>query len=304
MIKRFFDKCGSIVLPLEEDASTRYLPWLIAPQLLLCIVALAGAFILHELIGRWETDVSGTMTVEIAASMETTREALDHNRDQIDMALQILHSTPGVVNARALSKDEMIALLSPWLGDNELLREMPLPTLIDVTLGDGRKPDLEMLSRELQKAAPGASIDDHRVWLSKLINLSRSIEWLAIAMAVLIGAATSLTVMFATRTGMAVHHEVIRVLHLIGATDEYIAREFANRTFVLALKGALIGFVPAIPFLIAVAGFGSYLEGGFLAKLTMSWVGWVVILVMPPLTAVLAMATAKITVYRKLAKML
>ncbi|GHU05458.1 cell division protein [Alphaproteobacteria bacterium] len=299
-----FGTFGSTALPLEEDASTRYLPWLIAPQLLLCIIALTGAFILHELIGRWETDVSGTMTVEIAAPLDVDKEAMEKNRDQIDMALQILNSTPGVARARALSQKEMIALLSPWLGDSEFLREMPLPTLIDVTLEKERKPNLDSLSKELQAAVSGASLDDHRVWLSRLINLSRSIEYLALGVALLIGGATSLTVVFATRTGMAVHHEAIRMLHLIGATDDYIAREFANKTFILALKGALIGFVPALPLLVAIAGFGSYLEGGFLARLTMSWIGWLLVGITPLLMAILAMATARITVFRALAKML
>jgi cell division transport system permease protein len=290
-------------LPLQYDATSRFLPWLVAPMVFLCAIALAGVFILSALIGRWDRDVSGTLTVEIAAAPGEISESAERTRQWVDSAVRLLNATPGIVAARALTQDQLVALLAPWLGNSDLVRELPLPALIDVTVRPDDPPDLDALSQKLRAVVPGASIDDHRVWLARLIGLSRSIEWLAIGVVVLIGGATSATVVYATRTGMAVHREVIEVLHLIGATDDYIARQFADRAFVLGLRGGLIGLLLTVPLLMLVGAGTQQLEGGFLADLTLPLAGWVAILALPVMAAILAMTTARVTAHRILIRL-
>ncbi len=291
-------------LPLRDDATSRFLPWLVAPMVFLCAVALAGAFILHGLIGRWDRDVSGTLTVEIAAAPGDLSESAEQTRLKVESALAILQKTPGVIQAHALTQDQLVALLAPWLGNSDLLGELPLPALIDVTIDRQHSPDLPALSKQLEGSIPGASLDDHRAWLARLIDLSRAIELLAVAIVVLIGAVTSATVIYATRTGMAVHRDVIEVLHLIGATDDYIARQFAHRAFVLGLKGGILGLLGTLIPVAAMAFGAHHMEGGFLADLSLPLSGWGTIACLPLLAAILAMLTARLTVHRGLSRML
>jgi len=291
-------------LPLKDDPTSRFLPWLIAPMVFLCAVALAGVFILNSLIGRWDRDVSGTLTVEIAAAPGNARESAERTAQRVDAAVKLLSQAPGVTRARALTQEQLVGLLAPWLGNTDLLKELPLPALIDVTVKPEAMPDLDALSAQLGKAVPGASLDDHRVWLSRLIGISRAIEWLAIAIVVLIGGVTSATVVYATRTGMAVHQPVIEVLHLIGATDDYVARQFADRAFVLGLKGGLAGLLMIIPVVAALRYSTSRIEGGFLPDLSLPFLGWLAVLLLPAAAALLAMLTARLTVHASLSRML
>ncbi len=290
-------------LPLEQDATSRFLPWLVAPMVFLCAVALAGVFVLNGLIGRWDRDVSGTLTVEIAAAPGDAAESAEATREKVDQAVALLSDFPGVANARALSQDQLVALLAPWLGNSDLLKELPLPALIDVTTRPDHPPDLAALAAKLSQSISGASLDDHRVWLSRLIALSRSIEWLAVAVVLLIGGVTSATVFYATRTGMAIHQEVIEVLHLIGAPDDYIARQFADRAFVLALKGGVIGLILTVPILTGIGITARQLQGGFLAELSLPISGWASVVILPVVAAFLAMLTARVTVHRTLARL-
>jgi len=269
----------------------------------LCAVALAGVFILNTLIGRWDRDVSGTLTIEIAAAPGETGESAEKTRQWVDQVMHVLDNTPGVRSAHPMTQDQLVALLAPWLGNSELLKELPLPALIDVTLVPDAEIDLAALSKTLAQTVPGTSLDDHRIWLARLINLSRSIEWLAVGIVILIGGVTSATVFYATRTGMAVHREVIEVLHLIGAADDYIARQFADRAFILGLKGGLFGLLLTLPIMAAI-GFGARrLEGGFLADLSLPLPGWIAVLALPALAALLAMLTARATVHQTLARL-
>ena len=297
----FFDRRSD--LPLKGDASSRYLPWLVAPMVFLSAVALAGAFILNGLIGRWDRDVSGTLTVEVAAAPGDADEAAEPTRQRVEQVLQILDRTPGIASARALSQEQLIALMAPWLGTSDVLKDLPLPALIDVTLKTGSDVDIDALGQKIAKAVPGASLDDHRRWLDRLIYLSRSIEWLAIGIVSLIGLVTAATVYYATRTGMAIHREVVEVLHVIGAADSYIARQFAHRAFVLGLKGGILGLVFTLPILGAIA-FGAHrMQGGFLADFSLPLVGVVAVLALPLVAGLLAMVTARIAAHGALARL-
>jgi cell division transport system permease protein len=186
-----------------------------------------------------------------------------------------------------------------------VLKDLPLPALIDVTL----KPDFETvlnidaLAQRIAKAVPGASLDDHRRWLDRLIGLSRSIEWLAVGIVSLIGTVTAATTYYATRTGMAIHREVIEVLHVIGAPDAYIADQFAHRAFVLGLKGGILGLMLTLPILGGIAFATHKMQGGFLADLSLPLIGIVAVLALPAVSALLAMLTARMAAYGALARM-
>lgn len=290
-------------LPLAGDATSRYLPWIIAPMVFLSAVALAGAFILNGLIGRWDRDVSGSLTVEVAAAPGDAIEAVEPSRQRVEKVLRLLLNTPGVSDARALSQEQLIALLAPWLGTTEVLKDLPLPALIDVTVKDDGGLDIEALGRRIAEEVPGASLDDHRRWLARLIGLSRSIEWLAIGIVSLIGAVTAATVYYATRTGMAIHREVIEVLHLIGAPDAYIAEQFAHRAFILGLRGGLLGMLLTSPILGGIAFGARRMQGGFLADLSLPPIGIAAVVLLPVVAAGLAMLTARAAAYGALARM-
>jgi cell division transport system permease protein len=288
-------------LPLKGDATSRFLPWLVALMVYLSAVAVAGVLVLAGLVERWDHDVTGTLTVQVQPVPGEAGELLTDER--VRMAADLMRRTPGILAARPLDKQQTLALLEPWLGSAEVVKDLPLPRLIDVSLESNSKVDLGRLADLLGKAVPGATIDDHRVWLSRLVMLSRTTEWVAVAILVLIGFVTSATVVYATKTGMSVHKGVIEVLHLIGAHDDYIARQFADRAFSLGFSGGLVGLALAVPTLTAIGWAAKRIEGGFLPSLGLPFAGWVVIGLLPVLAALLAMYTARLTVHGALSRM-
>jgi cell division transport system permease protein len=48
-------------------------------------------------------------------------------------------------------------------------------------------------------------------------------------------------IVFAARAGLAANKEVIEVLHLVGATNDFIAGQVQRRYFSLGLKGGIAG---------------------------------------------------------------
>ena len=288
-------------LPLAGDATSRFLPWLVALMVFLAAMAAAGGFAINGVMERWDHDVSGTLTVQvIPAGGEQAEAATD---ERVHLAVELMRKVPGVLAVKAFDKKRTLALLEPWLGGTEVVQDLPLPRLIDVTVDPDARIDLAEVAERLSRAVPGASLDDHRVWLSRLINLSRTMQWLAVIIVLLIGAVTSATVVYATRTGMAVHHSIIEVLHLIGAHDDYIARQFADRAFALGIGGGLFGLGLAVPALTVIGWAAKRLEGGFLPSIGLPLLGYLTIGALPLLAAGLAMLTARLTVHGALARM-
>ena len=112
---------------------------------------------------------------------------------------------------------------------------------------------------------------------------------------------------FTTRTGLALHAPLVDLLHLMGASDRYIAGQFQRHALRLALRGGAIGLIMslvaygALRLALERAGVapGPELMPGF--RLPLAAAGSV--LVLPLLMGGVAMLTARITVLRSLARM-
>lgn len=290
--------------PLEQDASRRFLPWLVALNVYLAALALAGLMVIGDAASQWDRGLSGILTVQIPpiTNEQPDREAATEAR--VKRALEVLRATPGIASARPLDRRELASLMEPWLGSGDLVSELPLPSLIDVRLKEDGGVNVEGLSSVLSAAVPGATIDDHKKWLDRLILLAQSIKAIAAAIVLLVGAAAVATVIFITRTGLSLHDEVIQLLHVIGAQDEYVARQFEAQALALCLKGGVAGFVLATVTLFAIGALIGRLGSQILPSVDMSLIQWLILAAVPVVVALIGMVTARVIVLRSLARLM
>ncbi len=286
-------------LPLNEDGLGRFLPWLIAFMVFLATMAMAGALVLSVTAKRWDQGVSATLTVQIPAPL-----ARNGQERVIARALKILRAEPGVMDAERISESRILALLEPWLGAVGVTGDLPLPILIDVNLKPDAGIDVAALERRLSAQVPGATADDHGVWLKRLVSLIHWVQAMALAVLGLILLVTIGTVIFTTRTGLAIHHEAIEVLHLIGAHDSYVAKQFAFRALALGIKGGVMGLALAAPTLWGVGLLADRMEAGLLPNLTLTPAHWLALAALPIFAGLIAMLTARRTVMKTLSEMI
>lgn len=294
-------------LPAGRDPGTRFLPWIIGVMVYLAGLSLAGAMVLSSAIADWSANLAGTVTVQIlpaAADGKRAGAALDA---KVAKALTLLRATPGVTRAEPLSPERVGALLAPWLGPDVLATgvesELPLPRLIDVTVAGRDAVDIVDLTRRLREIAPEVEVDDHGRWLDELVSLIHSLEALSAVIVALSGLAAVTTVIFATRAGMAVHGNVIAVLHLVGARDSYIARQFQRRALALGLMGGGAGLVLAVITVVGIGYFLGRVQLFGLPNVALSVAQWAVLAALVPAAALIAMVSARLTVMRALARM-
>ena len=230
-----------------DSASARALVAVIAIMTFLAAICAEGAQIVAANAAAWQSSVSREATIQVRPTSGRDVEA------DIARAAEIARRTPGIADAQAFSKEEGERLLEPWLGSELDLGDLPVPRLIVVKLGEGARPDLPAIRRALAEQVPGATLDDHGLWLARLSTMAGAVVAVGVALVVLVLAATGLAVAFATRGAVAENRDIVDVLHFVGARDDYIARAFQARFFRLGLKGGAIGGAAALA---AVAALG------------------------------------------------
>jgi cell division transport system permease protein len=227
-------------MPREKGAAP--LDVMIGIMAFLAALALGASLLAERASLGWRAGLSDRLTVQILVPAHGDAPA-ELSR-QTAAALEVLRATPGVAHAAPLTEDEMQRLVEPWLGKGALVSELPLPKLIDVEVTPGARVDLVELSTQLKRAAPDSQLDDHSRWLSRLKGLADTIAWTAYGILILIAVATAASVMFATRAGLAAHHEMVSLLHQMGARSGFIARgfeqHFAVTTFAASALGATL----------------------------------------------------------------
>jgi cell division transport system permease protein len=251
---------------------------------------------------QWRTDMTREMTIQVKPSQGRDLGA------EIAKAVAIARRTTGILDARALSREESARLLEPWLGGGVDLDVLPLPRLVAVSVSERIEPDLPALRTALAKEITGATLDDHRRWSARLDATAGAIAGAGLAVLALVLAATVLSVSFATRGAIAVNRAVVEVLHFVGARDGFIAGTFQRHFLAVGLKGGLIGGSAAAA-LFALASFApallSRVPGGidstFLTgQIALTWEGYGGIAALVILVALVTTVASRLTVRRAL----
>ena len=279
-----------------REAGAAPLDVVIAIMAFLAALALGASLIADRAALGWREGLSGRLTVQIVPPEHgASPKLLD---EETAAAATVLKSTDGIVSVTPLSEKDTQALVEPWIGSGAALADLPLPRLIDATILPGAKLDLGTLSQRLKLAAPDSVLDDHTRWIARLKGLADGIIWSAYFVLALIAVATAATVAFATRAGLEAHHDIVALLHQMGAHAGFIARTFEWHYFVSALLAATIGaFCAGILF--SMAG-GLELAGieavPFLPPLSLHIAELAWLAAIPAAAALIAWATARLSV--------
>jgi cell division transport system permease protein len=201
----------------------------------LAAICAGGAELVAASSAEWRSAVSREVTIQVRPQGNRNVEA------DVAKAADLARSAPGITSVQAFTKAESERLLEPWLGSGLDFSDLPVPRLIVLKIDAQTRPDLNGLRQALRQQVPGASLDDHALWLSRLSTMANTIIGIGLAFVALVLAAAALAVTFATRGAMVGNKEVVEVLHFVGANDDYIARQFQRRFFRLGLRGSAIG---------------------------------------------------------------
>ena len=225
---------------------------------------------------------------------------LPDGRDgKLEQAVRAARSQRGVTAVEPVSEEEMRRTLERWVGPG-LGDDLPVPAIIHLDLAPGTNANA--VGATLQRAVPGARFVAEQATVQPLLGSLRALRWLAVALVLLMAAATSAAVVLAARGALDTHRSTIEIMHGIGATDEQIARLFQRKIALDALVGALAGAAVAAIALLVVGGGGAALARDIAGTAPLRTGDVLLLALMPLAAALLATLVARAAVLSALRK--
>ena len=286
-----------------KEASAFYFPWMCWLMVFIGTFISGGGMLIYNSLTGWQRGISESLTVQINTYDDEGRDRGELVSQDVEKALSILRTTPGITGASVLSDDQMNDLMAPWVGADVAVTSLPIPKLIDVAVDANNPPFLEQLKADLSAHVPSASMDSHRIWLAELMKLSHHILKLILFVLILLALTIAFTVTYTTRATLKIHESVIKLVHMMGAKDLFITNRYALLNAKLAFLGGIIGTVTAIPLLWVIFLFFKN-TSGTIFNTQFSPVQWGTLMGIPVAVAILAFITTFKTVLTYLRRFL
>lgn len=241
----------------------------------LAVLAIGAALTAGRTAERWSAAMAGAATLELPEAADPTLAA---------RAEDVLAQTPGIASARALAAEETRALLAAWLGEDMPLSAEDLPILLAVE----ETPELDPAALDARLAGefPGAIYHRHDDYGQAVARAAGRLSWMALAGLVAVIAVSLALLSLAARTALVQNRPTIETLRMIGAEDAYIARAFVRRITLRALAGAALGAILGALALAALPAAGPI-------PLRPGLFGWLAVLAVPLVAALVAFATTR-----------
>jgi cell division transport system permease protein len=275
------------------------MPWVIAIMLFLTLLVAAIGLSLVDAVQKGGADLAQRATLQIIEPDPVARAT-----QKVEIS-RMLRNVAGISKVEPVPEGEVRNLLKPWLGNDVIDSDIPVPALIDIRFKNA--PDqatLTSLKKRLKTIAPKIRLDSHSSWMAPFFQLMSSLIYLAVAIFILLLIATSAVVILAVRSTLNTHRTTIEIMHMMGGTDLQAARLFQRRVALDALLGGSAGFGAAAAVILALGGRIAAVEPGLLAGATLPVYGWAALATIPLAVTGLAMLMARWTVVSALKKML
>ena len=275
------------------------MPWVIAIMVALTVVAAGGALALSNMVSAASGDLAGSATVQIIEPDADQRAA------QVEAVQDVLAQDPAVQGFRVVPEEDIAELLEPWLGTGEEIEAVPLPSLVDVELRDGAgRDDYARLEAAMREVAPRARIDAQSDWLAPVLSALSALKWMALALILMLGFVGAAAVWLAARNALGGNRKTIEVVHLLGGSDDQIARIFQRSILLDAVIGGVLGLAAGVLAMSLLARQFAALQSGMVAGGTLTAADWVLIALVPLFAVAIAVYTARMTVLSSLRKSL
>lgn len=219
----------------KHSIAGRALVAVVAIMTFLAALTIGAVMLVRSAALEWQAEVAREVTIQVRP-----RDGEDIEAD-VNRAVEVARAFPGIGEVRAFSRQESERLLEPWLGSGLALEDLPVPRMIVVRAPSFGTADFAELRRILAERAPGATLDDHRVWTDRMRAMAQTFVVAGVGVLLLVLAATILSVTFATHGAMATNRPIVEVLHFIGAKDSFISGQFQRHFLLLGLEGGAIG---------------------------------------------------------------
>jgi cell division transport system permease protein len=271
----------------------------------LAILAAAGGLTLSNMAHRWSEVLTNQLTIEIPGLNKDGQAYSDSEKESRLKTIQAwLENDPMVTDTSIKSEDEVGKMLEPWLGDYKKTDEkIILPSLITVAFKGDENIIINRLKSTITTIITEARIDGHQSWLNDLLRFTGTLSFASYLVGLITAITTIIAVGGAVRARMAANQDQLEILHLIGATDEYITHQFQRHAMQLSFIGTTIGFLIALMSLFLIDQLAGQVTAGLIPSLVLSQTAILILIAIPLIICLITILTTRLTALKSLKDM-
>ena len=267
----------------------------------LAVLAVGAMLLINRAVAQWAQGLSSEATIQLPQLSTRDMDA------DLAALTKLLEQTAGVKTVMVLDRSEGEKLLAPWIG-TEGLDSLPIPRLLRVVVNDKAPPDFVKLEEMLRAKVPTARLDTHRRWEAELQRMASTLTLLSSLILALISLSAVAMVVFAARAVLEANRNIVDVLHIAGADDDFIAGNINKRFItagaiagVLGLAGGLIAFFLLGHWRVAENnGVAAAARGLFYLPQENDWRSILWFVLVPVIATAIALVTSRFTLMRML----
>jgi cell division transport system permease protein len=293
------EKPGAIVP--RHAAPLRTLTAVMAVMCFLAVLAVGAMLLINRAVQQWASGLASEVTVQLPQL--STRDM----EQDLELLSKRIAEAKGIKDVKVLDRSEGEKLVAPWIGEDGL-DALPIPRLIRVVVDEKTQPDFAALEELVEETVPTARLDTHRRWEAELRRMASTLTLLSTLVLVLISVSAVAMVVFASRAVLEANRNIVEVLHIAGADDDFIAGEINRRFIATGLWAGLIGLAAGVLTFFALGywgvadnnGVASAARGLFYLPQERDWSSLAAFLMVPMAATVIALVTSRITLKRML----
>ncbi|UNM05946.1 MAG: hypothetical protein H6925_05535 [Holosporaceae bacterium] len=237
-------------LPLGQDPSSRYLPWIIGLMTFLASLSITAGLSLNKLSGSWVRELGNYLTIEAPAAINGKESIQTEQEYKIHEAVQ---SFSRIGPIKSISAQKILGAVTGEVFTEEDIGV--LPKIYEVKLNGAPAHEISALREKLKAISDEIRLEDHRQTRNTMGKIAKSIQVISISIVMLIILGAISIIAFTAQTSLIIHRNVIEILYLVGATPSYIARQFQSHATSVGMQSFIINIVLGIFLVTAVKFF-------------------------------------------------
>lgn len=294
----------SYILPLHKRSGSMQFFTIIMLMTTMLVIIGAVQLSLMNTVHNWKSLIEHQASVEIPSLDENGRA---YSSDELNMMTQrviaLLENIDYTRDVQVESPEQIAKLIGPWLGNDHKVLDMNLPVLINFNIQTDDKSFIDQLTSRIKKLAPRARLQTHQKWLDKFLQLVRGIHGIGVLIVSVTLIATLFVISSTVRARMAIYKKELSLIHIMGAHDRFILRQFLIYLSYLTVPAAFLGLILAFVMMSIISALFLNADTAFIPHFGVNSGYLVKLLFIPLVICFMSIAIGSYTVMNEMKKM-
>ena len=284
----------------KSDINKSFLPFVTAFMVFIASIIFATSLIGNSFTNDWNKYLKNNVSIQVLPDFKAKHLEKDIEL-RIKNIINILKITPGIKSYSVMDKTETENLIKPWIENfpNDLI----LPRIINIEISPIIPFDAKKLITELEIYSKNIKFETYSDWMYEIQSSITAVQILLGLIVIIILITVAITISYATRSGLNINKKVINIMHMVGATDDYISKEFSKQMMKLALIGGSVGYLFSCFIIFIIKISTSYITNKIIVNFEFSNEIYLYVLIIPVIAGVIAKVSAMLTIKQELNNM-